>query len=59
MILCLTVEGNQNIFTNLMKNWPSIATLAKYLLKVFAMSEGLVIVWLLPVISVGKVWLVI
>lgn len=59
MILCLTVEGNQNIFTNLMENWPSIATLAKYLLKVFAMSEGLVIVWLLPVISVGKVWLVI
>ena len=40
-----------------MDDWISIATLAKYLLKALAMSDGLVIVSLLTVIVVGKVWL--
>ena len=40
-----------------MKDWISIATLAKQLLKALAMPDRLVIVPLLTVIAIGKLWL--
>ena len=51
MILYLGVGGN------LMEDWVSIGTLAKWLLKALAMSGGLVTVSLITVIAVGKICL--